>query len=186
MWRSLLPNTYISGKTFRVSDTNGRIQQFNIVQNLPEHRETDHRVLRLEQDFLRSADAGSSDENMMSTAIMNSVQLTETLHPADQGDESPLFNQAKRDELDGLVKRGAFEVVPKSSVFLGQTFSLETSCSQSRMWIRRLPCTKLFFFIVQGHRERDKHLLVQNSSIAQPVSVRLLVRIAAMRRYTLW
>lgn len=73
-------------------------------------------MLLLKQKFLRSSDSVTLDVNMIFPLDMSAAHLTGTLHPADPRGASPLFSQSKRDALDGLVKRGAFELVPELSV----------------------------------------------------------------------
>lgn len=39
---------------------------------------------------------------------------------------------------------------------------------------------------MQGHRDREKHMMVHNASTARPASFHLLLSIAAMRDFQLW
>lgn len=85
----------------------------------------------------------------------------------------------------GLLSRGEFEVVhretvPRDANILSVRFVLEIKSADTRT-----PSYKARF-VMQGHRDRDKHILVQNSSKARPESVRILVSVAAMRRYAPW
>lgn len=159
----------ISGKQVWVTDSNGRIQQFNIAQVLPEPAVGDDRVLRLHHECLCEGNTEAANTTRWNT---QSVNLTETLHPADPRGVSPLFNIAKKEELYGLVDRASFEVVSKASVPPGRASYPEDLCSQSRMRIPNRPCAKRF--------------LIHNSSMARPASVQLLVTIAVMLRYALW
>lgn len=112
------------------------------------------------------------------------VTITETLHLTNPSCNFVPFRNANQEELSGLVARNAFQLVRCTTVpvatnirngrFILSIKGIDTPC----------PVYKARY-VVQGHRDREKHRLVQNSSTARPASVHLLVTIFAMRGYVL-
>lgn len=174
------------------------MRQFHIAQLIPEPTSEDDRALRLEQSNQRREPPDSPQEfappgpevatirkreDQSSSPL--SVQITETLHPADPRSTSKVLEEAKATELDGLVRRGDFELVDQSAVppqgnILSGCFVLEIKGSETETTLHKAQ------FVVQGHRDKEKHMLIYNSYTARPASVRLLVSISSMRRYGLW
>ena len=93
-----------------------------------------------------------------------------------------LLNERK---FDGLVKRGTWtvvsrKVVPKGSNILNGRFLLavKNKGTEDEAYKAR--------FVVQGHRDREKNLLVHNSPNIRQSSVRTLVSVAAINGFDIW
>lgn len=119
-----------------------------------------------------------------STSLLPTV-LTETFKPADRGGISKLFKRLKKEELSGLVSHRAIDLVQKwtvthdANMFNGRFFlSPMATKSSNRMHKAR--------FVVPRHHDKEKHMMVHNSSTIQPASVRLLVSVPAMSTSRLW
>lgn len=113
------------------------------------------------------------------------VFITEILHPADPRSRSGMFDTAKAQELAGLADRGVYEVVCKEDVphdanVLGGRFvlAIKNALTAEEVYKAR--------FVVQGHTDIEKNLLVHNSTKLRQSSVRLLVAIAAIFGFRLW
>lgn len=111
--------------------------------------------------------------------------ITETIHPADPRCKSDAFNRAKKQDLSGLVSRHTFELVrrstfPRDSNILNGRVILSLNATDPSNPIHKGR------FVVQGNEDKEKHVMVHNSSTARPASVRLLISVASMRGYTLW
>ena len=90
------------------------------------------------------------------------VHWTEAIHPADPRCKSRDFTEAKRAEISNLISRGAFTVVVESDLahspnVLPARFVLTIKHSNGRT-AHRAP------FVIGGHRDRQKRLLVQTTS----------------------
>lgn len=71
-------------------------------------------------------------------------------------------------------------MVPRTANILSGRFVLAIKSAYADSPLRKAR------FVVQCHRANDKHLLVHNASTARRASVRLLVSLAAMKKYALW
>ena len=113
------------------------------------------------------------------------VMATDVLHPADSRARSGLFDSAIEAELRGLRDRGVFKVVkqqslPQDANILGGRFVLsikDHGTPQEKLKAR---------YVVQGHTDADKNVLVHNTTTLRQASVRLVVSIAAILGYRLW
>ena len=95
------------------------------------------------------------------------------------------FDKAKRDEINGLLSRGAFKIVERSAVPKGANvlrgrFVLAIKEPDTE---RELLKTR---FVVQGHRDREKGMMVKESPTVLRHSIRLLIALASVFRFTVW
>lgn len=150
------------------------------------HAQTDYTVLPPEAPPLQS-----SPGHPYATSIRNATRmpfaellLTETLHPSDLLSRSPPFHAEKRIELSRLEARGAFRMEHRSShshdanllrsrfvLFLKQTDAAQTKAKDH--------------FVVQGHMDVQKHMIIHTSSTARVPSIRLLMSITSMFNFTI-
>lgn len=113
------------------------------------------------------------------------VFYTEVLTPRDTRDASFLFDDAKAQDISGLMSRGTFRVVPRSSLppdanIMGGRFVLAVKN-------KGLPNELLKArYVVQGHTDREKNILVHASTTARQHSTRLLVALAATMKLRMW
>ena len=91
-----------------------------------------------------------------------------------------LFDEAKREELNGLLQRGAFKIVLKEDVdpnpnIIPSRFVLAIKHGQ-----RDGPPRLKARFVLGGHMDRARHNLVHDSCTIRPESVRLLIALATI------
>lgn len=113
------------------------------------------------------------------------ILLTEILQPNDLRIESPDFDLAKTKEIKGLLDRKAFRVVLEEDLerdanVLGGRFVLTIRNKGTNDEIFRAR------FVVQGHLDREKELLVHASTTVSPQAIRLLVSLATIFGFRLW
>lgn len=102
-----------------------------------------------------------------------------------------MFEKAMVTEMDGLVRRGTFELIARSTVepfakILSERFVLERKESETATPLHKARP------VVQVHRDKNNDMLVHNSSTACPASVvsahghlwNAQVRTVAIRRDT--
>lgn len=113
------------------------------------------------------------------------VFLTEVLHPRDSRGRSSQFEEAKLKEIEGLVKRGTYEVVLKEDVpvdanILGGRFvlSIKNKDTNEEKFKAR--------FVVQGHTDREKNILVHSSTNLRQSSIRTITALAAIFGLRVW
>ena len=156
-------------------DIGGTETQFNLSQVLPDSRDV------LDHELVRLLDAVAPFKSNPPPGIL----LTEVLHPADARGQSPAFDAAKAKELQGLAQRGVYEVVWKKDVpcdanVLGGRFvlSIKNKDTQEEAYKAR--------FVVQGHTDAEKNLLVHSSPNLKQSSIRLLLAQAATFGFQIW
>ncbi len=113
------------------------------------------------------------------------VFVGKVLHPADRRARSGLFDDAKAKELEGLARRGFYEVVlredvPAGANVMGGRFVLAIKNVGTGEEVYKAR------FVVQGHTDAEKNLLVHNSTNLKQSSVRILVALAAIFGFRLW
>ena len=113
------------------------------------------------------------------------VYVTEVLHPADKRGHTELFDLAKAKEMAGLVERGVYEVVCKGDVpsdanVLGGRFvlAIKNIGTKEELYKAR--------FVVQGHTDAEKNILVHNSTNLRQASIRTLTAVAAIFGFRIW
>ena len=107
------------------------------------------------------------------------------LHPNDPRKDSPEFKEAIRKEIDDLIKRGTWKVVCRSEVpddanILGGRFVLAIKNPDTDEVIYKAR------FVVQGHKDKDKDLLIHDSPTISVSSIRILIAIAGIFGFRIW
>lgn len=110
---------------------------------------------------------------------------TEVISEDDPRSKLPEMELAKRKEVLNLIKRGAFEVVliddiPKDANLLPGRFVLA---------IKSKSTGEILFkarYVIGGHRDKYKALIVHASCTIQPSSIRLLLALAKMLDFDIW
>lgn len=117
--------------------------------------------------------------------IMQHVYMTETLSPDDDRCNSPQMTEAKRNEIRNLIERGTFKVVCREDV------PLDANVLTGRfvLCIKSTPDGNIKHkarFVIGGHRDKLKNLMVHTTQTLQPSSIRLLLTTAAMFNFDIW
>lgn len=150
-------------------------KHFNISQIIPDSHELhDMELQRLKQSL-----------EQFHTDRPPGIYLTEVLEPGDGRETLPEFNAAKAKELEGLAHRGVFEVVlkddiPSNANILGGRFVLSIKNKDTNEEIYKAR------YVVQGHKDIEKHMLVHSSSNLKQSSIRILLSIAALFGFHIW
>ena len=111
------------------------------------------------------------------------ILYTEVLTRGDPREKC--FDDAKRQELMGLIEKGTFRVVLREEI--GQNPNIVPSRYVLAIKHSETGETKMKArFVLGGHRDRDKHTVVHNSTNAKQSSIRLLVALATMLGFDLW
>ena len=113
------------------------------------------------------------------------VHLTEVIHPNDPRATSSDMSQAKRDEIRGLLDRGTFSVIlreevpPDGNVLPGRFVLAIKSAEDGQVKFKAR-------YVIGGHRDRMKALMVHSAAPLQPQSIRLLLALAAAHGFKIW
>ena len=110
---------------------------------------------------------------------------TEVIHPSDSRARTPEMAQAIEKEVRGLFNRGTFEIIGKEDVptdanILPGRFVLAIKSTEDGSIKYKA------IFVMGGHRDKHKHLMVHNSCTLQPQSIRLLLALAVMYDFDVW
>lgn len=126
----------------------------------------------------------SMDEILTSDkAGTHRVLYTEVLRHGDP--RTPLFDDAKRQELMGLLEKGTFRVVFRRDI--GPNPNIVPSRYVLAIKHSENGDTKLKArFVLGGHRDKEKHSFVHNSVNVKQSSVRILVALATILGFDLW
>ena len=154
---------------------NNRTAHYNITHVLPDPVERGDREL---QTMLKAM-------QQFRTPQPNGVFITEIVDTRDPRAKDARFDEAKQKELRGLFERGVFDVVcreelPQSANVLGGRFVLGIKNPGTEKEIYKAR------FVVQGHTDAEKGLLIHNSTTLKQSSIRLLIAIAAMFGFRIW
>eukprot|EP00172_Hildenbrandia_rubra_P002703 Plantae.Rhodophyta-Hildenbrandia_rubra.ctg377.p1 GENE.Plantae.Rhodophyta-Hildenbrandia_rubra.ctg377~~Plantae.Rhodophyta-Hildenbrandia_rubra.ctg377.p1 ORF type:complete len:401 (+),score=59.34 Plantae.Rhodophyta-Hildenbrandia_rubra.ctg377:339-1541(+) len=95
------------------------------------------------------------------------------------------FREPKREEIEGLMQRGAFEKVkesdaPKNASILKGRFALaikEPNAAEERFKAK---------YVIKGHLDSEKKKMVNEAPTALRHSARLLIALASTRTYPIW
>lgn len=156
-------------------DVDGTIKHFNISQLLPDRTDVaDTELQRLEESIQQFK---SNDPP--------GIMLTEVLEPGDRRAGLPQFDVAKAKELEGLARRGVYEVilkenVPENANILGGRFVLAIKDKDTGKEVYKAR------YVAQGYKDMEKQYLVHNSSNLKQNSVRLLLSLAALFGFRIW
>lgn len=112
------------------------------------------------------------------------IFLTEVLKQGDPRCNNKEMLEAKKKEIEGLFKRGTFKVIavedipPDANVLPGRfVLAIKTNDGVVKYKAR---------FVIGGHRDSMKHLIVHISQNIQPVTVRLSVSLASIHDFSVW
>lgn len=113
------------------------------------------------------------------------VHLTEVLNPRDERASSAGMMKAKKKEIANLMERGTFRVIlkediPRDGNVLPGRFVLaikSTEDGETKFKAR---------YVIGGHRDKFKNMMVHSTTTLQPQSVRLLLALAAMHNFHIW
>lgn len=157
----------------------GALKHFNLSQVLPDPATSgDKEIERLLQATSHFTSKGGSGHH---------AYITEVLHPRDPRRSSDSFQTAKAKELEGLAHRGVYEIVCYEDIkhirnpnILGGRFvlSIKNSGTHDEVYKAR--------FVVQGHTDIEKNMLVHNSTNLKQNSIRVLVALASIFGFSLW
>jgi len=159
-------------------DDRGSTKPFGVAQVKPYLSPTEGADTLFAQlnDAVRQYRSQSDDDNVM---------LTEVISGSDPRANSPEMTAAKRKEIKGLLDRGTFKVVlreeidPDANVLPGRfVMSIKSSEDGEVKWKAR--------YVIGGHRDRLKHLMVHTTQTLQPSSIRLLLALAAIHGFKVW
>jgi hypothetical protein len=110
------------------------------------------------------------------------ISFTEVLSHGDP--RSLKFDDAKRDEILGLIKRGTFKLVLRSELndpnIVPSRFVLAVKDSGTDQEVLQER------FVLGGHRDRDRRNLVQSATTLKQSSVRLLLALSALPGFEIW
>ena len=121
----------------------------------------------------------------LTSAYSQHTFLTEVISPTDPRAYSPQMTAAKRKEIMSLMRRGTFKVIlkeeipPDGNVLPGRFVLAIKSTEDDRIKFKAR-------FVIGGHRDKLKKLLVHSSQSIQPASVRLLLTLSAMHGFETW
>ncbi len=113
------------------------------------------------------------------------VHITEIIHPADPRCRNAAAKEAKKLEIDNLIKRGTWKItlkqdVPDGSNIIGGMFVITIKDVETEKPIYKAR------YVMHGHKDREKDLLVHDSTTVCQSSIRMLVSIATMFGFRLW
>eukprot|EP00171_Calliarthron_tuberculosum_P023469 IDg23469t1 len=123
--------------------------------------------------------SSSDDDNYQQT------YLSEIIDAKDPRAASKEMSDAKKKEVRGLLERGTFklilhEEVPSDANVLPGRFVLAIKSTEDG---------KVKFkarYVIGGHRDKLKKLMVHNAVTLQPQSIRLLLTLAALHEFDVW
>ncbi|MEM6805931.1 MAG: reverse transcriptase domain-containing protein, partial [Bacteroidota bacterium] len=113
------------------------------------------------------------------------IHITEVLHSADPRAHGPLADEAKRTEIEGLIKKGTWKVVLKEEIpddanILTGHFVITIKDVESDTPIFKAR------YVIHGHKDKEKDILVHNTTNLQQSSVRTIVALAAIMGFMIW
>jgi len=160
-----------TGRNITVSNENGTYRRmFSTHQVKPYFRETFENLFNLK-----------SGDNFNTETY--SVMITEVIEPHDP--RVWKFDEAKKKEIEGLLKRKTWKIVcreevPDNANILRGRFilAIKDEGTDREIWKAR--------FVVQGHRDKLKKLLVHDISVARQHSTKILIGIAAIFGFRLF
>ena len=113
------------------------------------------------------------------------THATEVLKPYDPRCRSEMMSEVKKREIQGLLNRGTFKIImrediPHNANVLPGRFVLAIKSTEDGEIKYKAR------FVMGGHRDKFKHLMVHNSSTLQSHSVRLLLTMAHAHDFIIW
>ena len=113
------------------------------------------------------------------------IYMTEIIPNQDVRAKSHEMTEAKRQEIKNLLKRGTFKVllredIPRNANVLPGRFVLAFKSTEDGKLKHKAR------YVIGGHRDRLKHMMVHSTSTLQPSSIRLLLALAAIHGFDVW
>jgi hypothetical protein len=127
-----------------------------------------------------------STENLSKTAP---ILFTEVIKSGDP--RAAMFDQAKRDEIMGLIERGTFKLIqrkdagPHPTIVPGRFVLAIKTADGSASGNSGSEILKARF-VLGGHRDRDKFKLVHNSTTLKQSSIRIITALASILGFRMW
>jgi hypothetical protein len=113
------------------------------------------------------------------------MHITELIAPRDPRANDLRMQAAKRNEFRGLLDRGTFKVIhrrdiPEGANKLGGRYvlSIKDSGTKKEIWKA--------IFVIQGHRDHEKDIMVRSSSKVQQRSLRFSLALAGILGFKIW
>ena len=126
-----------------------------------------------------------ADDNPKNSSYTAHEHLTEILEADDPRANSKMFNIAKDVEVKGLLKRKTWRVIPKTQLPTGANvlsgrfvLTLKNVGSDTQRAKAR--------FVAQGHRDKEKRVMVDNFTSLRQSSTRLIISIAAVKGFRIF
>ena len=168
----------IDRKLVFVQDANiGAARPFNIAQvkqyHLPE---------TLAHSFMVEL---NQNVRTFNSQMVNDVYATEVLDNDDPRTKTPEMSEARRTEIKNLLNRGTFKIVSRKDIPPDANVLPDRFVVAIKTGDRGETKSKARY-VVGGHRDRFKHMMVHSASTLQPQSVRLLLALAAMFDFDVW
>ena len=118
-------------------------------------------------------------------ANVHRINLAEIINPRDPRADDDRMTDAKRKEIKGLLERGTFRIVLKEDIPKGANrlraryvLSIKDSNTEKEVWKAR--------YIIQGHRDLERDVLIRRSTTIQQKGIRLILAMAAIHGFKLW
>jgi hypothetical protein len=129
--------------------------------------------------FINSADHYYAQDELVP------VQLTEILTPDDPRASDEKMTEAKQKEIGGLIARNTFRAVLREDVPTGAN-KLKARYVLAIKDADTNKCIYKARYVLGGHRDRLKHLLVHTSSTLRPPSIRIILAVSAILEFKVW
>lgn len=136
-------------------------------------------------DLLESFQKYRSTEEPAVSPEDGQIFLTEVLDPRDERTSLPEMTEAKKTEIRSLLDRGTFKVIlkedipPDGNVLPGRFVLAIKSTEDGEVKFKAR-------YVIGGHRDRLKNMMVHSVQTLQPSSIRLLLALAAMHGFDVW
>ena len=140
---------------------------------------------------VKPAPIGRRDDTTASIGYTNhsrpqsNIMHTETLPAGDPREY--LFDDAKRNELLGLIEKGTFRIVLKEDMEK-EGHNLNVILSRFVLTIKENDGITKYKarFVLGGHKDRDKNRIVHNSTTLRHSSVRVWMALATIMGFDIW
>ena len=115
----------------------------------------------------------------------NNIYLTEIIDLQDPRADRLDMTEAKKKEIRNLLERGTFKVIlkqdiPSDAQILPGRFVLATKCTEDGEVKFKAR------YVIGGHRDKGKNLMVHTATTLQPQSIRLLLALYNMHDCGIW
>ena len=163
-------------------------KQFSVHQVIPEKQ---FNSIINGDDFIESLHTGviqfksTKEERKSEDENQKEVHIIEVLHPKDLRFKNKEADDARKKELDNLIRRGTWKIVleknvPKGANIISGMFVMTIKDVETDSPIYKAR------YVAHGHRDNEKNELVHNSTTARQSSTRLMLAIAATLEFKVW